>query len=51
MNMEDNQKKAYIFTTHSLRELVDYINYSRIQKEDIVKVLPDENGYSLLYYK
>lgn len=35
----------------SVRELTNRVNELGIQKEDIVQILSDENGFFLLYYK
>ena len=40
-----------VLQSRSLRGLVDKVNDECIQKDDIVQLLCDEEGFSLIYYK
>ena len=48
--MKDNTKTLEAVQVSSVRTLVSFVNENHIQKEAIVQVLPDENGFFLLYY-
>jgi hypothetical protein len=44
-------KKMDILYSSTLRGIVETANYSNIQKEDILQVLPSGEGFVLLYYR
>ena len=46
---QDNKKMTALFAENS-RAMVDKVNSLGIQKEDIVQVLPSNEGFVLLYY-
>lgn len=49
--MEKKNKTMDVLQAYSLRDLIQEVNKASIQKEDIVKVFENDNGYFLLYYK
>ena len=52
-NEEENayQYGMEVLQANSLRELVDKVNDNGVMKEDIVKIMRDNENYFLLYYK
>ena len=46
---QDNKKMTAQFAENT-RAIVDKVNALGIQKEDIVQVLPSNEGFVLLYY-
>lgn len=53
---QDNKKKKVLKTmdalyASSMRDLVQQVNSRKIQKEDIVQVVPTDREIFLLYYK
>jgi hypothetical protein len=49
--MEKNSKKMEAVHCHTLRGRAETVNSKGIQKEDIVQILPSNDGFVLLYYK
>jgi hypothetical protein len=49
--MEKNSKKMEAVHCNTLRGLAETVNSRGIQKEDIVQVIPSNDGFVLLYYK
>lgn len=49
--MEKNSKKMEAIHCNTLRGLAETVNSKEIQKEDIVQILPSNDGFVLLYYK
>jgi hypothetical protein len=48
---EESKKKMEAMYCHTLRGMTEQVNAKGIQKEDIVQVLPSNEGFVLLYYK
>lgn len=48
---QDNKKKMAALFAGNSRAIVDKVNSLSIQKEDIVQILPSNEGFVLLYYK
>lgn len=46
---QDNKKMTALFAENS-RAIVDKVNSLGIQKDDIVQILPNGEGFILLYY-
>ena len=47
---QDNKKKMTALFAENTRAIVDKANSLGIQKENIVQILPNNEGYVLLYY-
>ena len=43
-------KKMEILHSNTLRGITDAVNERQIQNEDIVQVIPADDGFILLYY-
>ena len=48
---QDNIKKVEALHSNTSRGVAELINSKGIQKEDILQVIPIEEGFGLLYYK
>lgn len=48
--MKQTNKKMAAFFAENTRAIVDKVNTLGLQKEDIVQVLPNNEGFVLLYY-
>jgi hypothetical protein len=48
---KNKDTKMEIFYSSTVRGIVDGVNERGIQKEDIVQVVPNHEGFLLLYYK
>lgn len=47
----DSLPMMTVMQAQSLRKLVDMVNDENIQKDDIVELFHDEEGFILIYYK
>ena len=48
--MKQGNKKMTALFAENTRAIVDKVNSLDIQKEDIVQILPNNEGFVLLYY-
>jgi len=49
--MENTHKQLTALNTDSVRTLINMINEMGIQKDDILKIICEQDSYYLLYYE